>query len=81
MAARKPPAKDRLTKLHQWITVFAIPISIALAVPFVLWFASTFDGIRIDMATVKTTLGFVEQDIGRHSTQLGDIQKQLAKRK
>lgn len=70
------PVKDRLTKWHQYITIFGVPMGLAIAG----WFAVNFDNMRLDIVQMKTALGFVQEDISRHTTELDAIQKTLAKR-
>lgn len=71
---QKRQSKDAVTRIHQWVTLAGIPIGLAIAG----WVATSFDAMRLDLVALKTTMGFVQQDIGRHTTELEEIQKSLA---
>lgn len=71
---RKPPAKDHLTRLHQWITIIGVPAGLAIAG----WVGANFDTMRLDIVSLKTSIGFMQQDLGRHTSELENIQKTLA---
>lgn len=68
-----PLQSNALTKAHQWMTLIGIPLGLALAG----WIAVTFDDMRFDIHDLKQEVGFMSQDVGRHTTELKQITKVL----
>jgi hypothetical protein len=62
-----------LTKAHQWVTLVGIPLGLSI----VAWIAVTFDTMRFDVHDLKQEVGFMSQDIGKHTTELRQISKVL----
>ena len=73
MAAPRSGKKDRVTVVHQWMTLVGVPAGLAL----LGWFALQFDDLRFNVHDLKRDSGFLWQELGKHTTQLGDIQKSL----
>jgi hypothetical protein len=68
-----PLPSNTLTILHQWATLIGIPAWLALGG----WLLATVNGLQGDMIKTTVTLGFMQQDLGRHTTQLQEIDRKL----
>lgn len=66
-----PPSmeKDRLTKIHQWLTVIAVPVGLALAG----WIALEFDGLRQNMVRVQDAIMTMEKRLDAQGQAIEDI--------
>jgi hypothetical protein len=61
--------KDKITKLHQWVTLVALPVGLAIAG----WFAAQFDALRIENATTQVEMDNMKQDFKDQSSRVDQI--------
>lgn len=67
------PNQTRTTFVHQWITIIGIPVGLA----FLGWAAIQADQARFDIHDLKNQVGWMQQSLGRHTTQLQEIDQKL----
>ena len=67
---------NNLTIWHQVITLIGVPAGLAL----MGWIGVSFIQMGKDITALTVSMGFVQQDVGRHTTELQQIQDQLNRR-